>query len=454
MAIVLQLAPFNTTLNIKIMAIVLQLVPSNTTLTIQIYILRATHTTLTMPEITIFHLPILIVYHLISGAMVGLTTTSRLIVVIPVIHTLTIGIIIKTRATRFTHVTIRKQELQIIIPMVTGGAMVGLTTTSPQKPFIILIIGILQKINFAFLIQSHLLRLNFLPILLIMQRQIVEKKTSTVKFHNSTTYSTGTTNHTPKEKDESKFYGNDSSMYTRDDKASPMLHVSRIGQPLYYSQDQRIQERQKIIDAGYNDPALLYSLIKKQRGKLSRFIEELTVDEEIFQSPIDFTEQSILLLNNLYENASSLIKWNNIISKEMFTIDPGVRKGGAFSADLYKIYINPLLNSLSTPGLGGRVGNINCCAPTCADDVALVSNNPLELQTMINIALDFSKREGYLLQPTKSVVIPVKTCRKFYKIEDESWKLNGKNMSIVLNASHIGIQKSYKDSSDSTVNEI
>ncbi|CAG2256182.1 unnamed protein product [Mytilus edulis] len=48
---------------------------------------------------------------------------------------------------------------------------------------------------------------------------------------------------------------------------------------------QRIQERQKIIDAGYNDPALFYSLIKKQRGRLSRFIEELTVDEEIFQSP-------------------------------------------------------------------------------------------------------------------------------------------------------------------------
>ncbi|VDI71556.1 Hypothetical predicted protein [Mytilus galloprovincialis] len=82
-------------------------------------------------------------------------------------------------------------------------------------------------------------------------------------------------------------------------------------------------------------------------------------------------------------------------SKEMFTIDQGVRQGGAFSADLYKIYINPLINILSTSGLGGRVGNINCCAPTCADDVALVSNNPLELQTMINIVLDFSKREGY-----------------------------------------------------------
>ncbi|VDI69999.1 Hypothetical predicted protein [Mytilus galloprovincialis] len=141
------------------------------------------------------------------------------------------------------------------------------------------------------------------------------------------------------------------------------------------------------------------------------------------------------------------------MSKEMFTIDQGVRQGGAFSDDLYKIYINPLLNILSTSGLGGRVGNINCCAPTCADDLALVSNNPLDLKIMMNIPLDFSKREGYVLQPTKSVVIPVKTCRKFYEIKDGFWKLNGKNMPIISNASHIGIQKSDKDSAVSTVNE-
>jgi hypothetical protein len=49
----------------------------------------------------------------------------------------------------------------------------------------------------------------------------------------------------------------------------------------------------------------------------------------------------------------------------------------------------------------GKIGNINCCAPTCADDVALIANNPFDIQTMVDIAVDFSKREGYLLQPQK-----------------------------------------------------
>ena len=129
---------------------------------------------------------------------------------------------------------------------------------------------------------------------------------------------------------------------------------------------------------------------------------------------IGISKQSILLLQNLYQNAKSYIKWNGQISEEFFIIEQGVRQVGALSADLYK---NPLLDILSNSGLGGKIGNINCCAPTCADDVALISNYPLELQTMIDIVVDFSKREGYLLQPTKSVVLPVKSKCKSMEIK-------------------------------------
>jgi hypothetical protein len=53
-------------------------------------------------------------------------------------------------------------------------------------------------------------------------------------------------------------------------------------------------------------------------------------------------------------------------------------KGGVLSADLYKLYINPLLNFPDDSGLGGKIGNINVCAPTCADDVAFIAYNPLD----------------------------------------------------------------------------
>ena len=59
---------------------------------------------------------------------------------------------------------------------------------------------------------------------------------------------------------------------------------------------------------------------------------------------------------------------------------------------------------------------------------------------MIDIVVDFSKREGYLLQPTKSIVLPVKSKWKSMEINDGFWKLNNCNMPIVTQASHIGIQ--------------
>ena len=52
--------------------------------------------------------------------------------------------------------------------------------------------------------------------------------------------------------------------------------------------------------------------------------------------------------------------------------------------------MNPLLDIFSKTGLGGHTGDINSCVPTCADDVALVSNNPLELQMLIDIVVNYS----------------------------------------------------------------
>lgn len=122
---------------------------------------------------------------------------------------------------------------------------------------------------------------------------------------------------------------------------------------------------------------------------------------------IGISHQNILLIDNLYRGATTYVKWNGTKSAE-FHIEQGVRQGGTLSADLYKIYINQLLDELCSTQAGGRIGNINCCAPTCADDITLTATNLHEAQILTNIATDYSHREAYLLQPTKSVVFPQK----------------------------------------------
>jgi hypothetical protein len=46
-----------------------------------------------------------------------------------------------------------------------------------------------------------------------------------------------------------------------------------------------MNDRQKIIDARSNDTALFYKIINQQRGRLTRFIDELQVDGSTFQTP-------------------------------------------------------------------------------------------------------------------------------------------------------------------------
>ena len=162
-------------------------------------------------------------------------------------------------------------------------------------------------------------------------------------------------------------------------------------------------------------------------------------------------EQSILIIDNLYKNAVSCVKWYNQIS-DTFRIEQGVRQGGTLSADLYKIYINTLLDILADSGYGGKIGSISCCAPTCADDLAILSNCPYETQILIDMAFDFSKREAYLLQPAKSCVIQSKS-RHHEKVNENFWNLGNSVLPTSNKATHIGICRTDDDSCKATIDE-
>lgn len=60
------------------------------------------------------------------------------------------------------------------------------------------------------------------------------------------------------------------------------------------------------------------------------------------------------MINSLYKNAVSKINWKEQ-NTEPFHINQGVRQGGTLSADLYKVYINQLLNILVDSNLGGKL---------------------------------------------------------------------------------------------------
>jgi hypothetical protein len=90
------------------------------------------------------------------------------------------------------------------------------------------------------------------------------------------------------------------------------------------------------------------------------------------------------------------------------------------SADLYKIYISNLLNQIENSGIGEKIWNFNCAAPTCADDVAILCDSPQDLQIIINMAYNYSCTERYKLQPTKSVILPIYPDRREIQLVEVS----------------------------------
>ena len=146
------------------------------------------------------------------------------------------------------------------------------------------------------------------------------------------------------------------------------------------------------------------------------------------------------LISNLHQKAKSCIKWKSSNS-ETFDVKMGVRQIGNLSADLYKLYINPLLDHLQNVSVGHRIGNIKNNNTGCADDVALISQDIYDSQIMVNMAVDFAKSEGYELQPNKSVAIDIieKNKKKTNTVKEIHLKMGDKPMPNVDRATHLGI---------------
>lgn len=86
------------------------------------------------------------------------------------------------------------------------------------------------------------------------------------------------------------------------------------------------------------------------------------------------TGHNWLLIESLHNGSMTSVKWQNQISPA-YVYQQGVRQGGELSADLYKVYNNDLLDRIQTAGVGATIGDIDIQAPTCADDITLMSNN-------------------------------------------------------------------------------
>jgi hypothetical protein len=111
----------------------------------------------------------------------------------------------------------------------------------------------------------------------------------------------------------------------------------------------------------------------------------------LFQAGLE--DKHWTIIQSMHEGASSAIKWNGKISDQFEVLQRG-RQGDILSTDLYKLYVNLLLDKLTSSNIGLKIGNVVCNTSACADDIALMSRNEADMQIQINLSNDFAGMEG------------------------------------------------------------
>jgi len=144
------------------------------------------------------------------------------------------------------------------------------------------------------------------------------------------------------------------------------------------------------------------------------------------------------ILKSSYKDLKCRIKINGSTSG-LIDVKRGVRQGGVTSSFLWLIFINDLLNELTTSKLGACVDDLQCSNPTLADDITLVALSPANLQSMLNIVSRYSSKFKLEISTSKSCVLAFSSKKSNLPLHVT---YNGHQMEQVQSTTHLGMSLS------------
>ena len=154
-----------------------------------------------------------------------------------------------------------------------------------------------------------------------------------------------------------------------------------------------------------------------------------------------------------YENTETRIKMNGKMSKPLKET-LGVGQGKIRSSDHYKIYINPVLETLDKAELGVNIGHINTGVSCVADDLYLMTDNQTKLQALLDVCQHYGQQYRITYGASKTVISVVGSAsdRQYYK-EIQPWKMDNLQVSVKDDNDHLGLIVSGQDEETKNVDQ-
>ena len=114
----------------------------------------------------------------------------------------------------------------------------------------------------------------------------------------------------------------------------------------------------------------------------------------------------IKCLLSWYNKLYSCVRWSGCFSSP-FNVCAGVRQGGVLSPVLFNLYVDELVDTLESCGLGCHVVNKSFACIFDADDILIISPTVAGLQTMLNLCFAFATENGMTFNNDKSFCMQV-----------------------------------------------
>ena len=152
-----------------------------------------------------------------------------------------------------------------------------------------------------------------------------------------------------------------------------------------------------------------------------------------------------LLTQSLHKDARTMIKWEGELSEEI-VLQQGIRQGAKLSTLMYKRFNNGLLDQIQECKEGTKIGASDVTSPTCADDIALLSQNSADAQILTNTIENASKRDRFIINPSKSELVKFKTTRKC--TDTVQLFIGQHEIKQVSQATHLGIERNETNTPD------
>ena len=134
-----------------------------------------------------------------------------------------------------------------------------------------------------------------------------------------------------------------------------------------------------------------------------------------------------------YANLQCRVRWGDTMS-EWFDIKAGVRQGGILSPVFYCLYVDDLVEILSSMGIGCHLRNVFLSILLYADDMALLAPSLNGLQQLLSATDEYCKKWDILLNARKTKNVSFGKQHQLAKLQ-----LNGRDIEWVDSWSYLGV---------------